>query len=102
MSAKVVSQITATYRDAKGQDHSVIKKIFEVWDTSTEQWHVTSIAIIYPDAEPVLPVNVKDAWIMPPDWHEVKEVWDYSRRAIVDNREYDTKRRNQLESAMKS
>ena len=82
--AQAVSQQTAIYRDLDGNDHTVITKVFEKWDAAVSQWRVTSICVIYPDAEPILPVSIRERCIVPADWSRVSETFDYSRQAIRD------------------
>ena len=68
----VVSEIRSLYRDENDLFRTVIKRIYEEWDASLEQWNLKKIEFIF--CEPDLPipsdniavaVEPQNGWLIP-------------------------------------
>ena len=66
----VVSEIHSLYRDEDDLLRSVIKRIYEEWDTDKQLWRVDRVEIRYQDnySKPELPIEYRHGWIIPPEW----------------------------------
>ena len=85
----VVSEIRSLYRDENDLFRTVLKRIWEEWDASLEQWNLKKIEFIF--CEPELPirsdniavaVEPQNGWLIPPAWEFVSEVWAYTRKPV--------------------
>ena len=85
---QVVSQKTQTYRDAVGEHHSVVIKIFETRDSEDQVWFTDFVTVIYPKGVLLTPPNLNDKTFVPPHWELVKETDDYYRQEIVNLIQY--------------
>ena len=73
-----ISKILSLYRDENDILRTVIKLIHE--EAVDEKWIVRKIEIIYEDGEPAQPLEYQHAWIIPPEWEFISEVWEYTRK----------------------
>ena len=85
----VVSEIRSLYRDENDLFRTVLKRIYEEWDATREQWNLKKIEFIF--CEPELPVSSDDirvtvkpqnGWLIPPEWEFQSEVWAYEHKLV--------------------
>ena len=76
----VISQIRSLYRDENDLFRTVIKRIYEQWNETLQQWDLLKIEFIYeaPDYplrsdRPEETVEERHGWMIPP-------AWDFGRR----------------------
>ena len=85
----VVSEIRSLYRDENDLFRTVIKRIYEEWDASLEQWNLKKIEFIFCEPELPIPsdniavaVEPQNGWLIPPEWEFQSEVWAYERKPV--------------------
>ena len=83
----VISEIRSLYRDENDLFRTVVKRIWEEWDASREQWHLKKIEFFFEDPEflvpsdnPAVAVEQRHGWLVPPEWEFQSEVWVYERK----------------------
>ena len=83
----VITQICSLYRDANDLLRTVIKRVYEEWDASVDQWQLKKIEFLFPDNDlpfhtdrPETAVKHRHGWIVPPEWEFVSEVREYERK----------------------
>ena len=83
----VISQIRSLYRDENDLLRTVIKRIYEEWDSDQEHWNLKKVAFIFCDPDLPLPserrgisAEYRHGWIIPPAWEFVSEVYEYERK----------------------
>lgn len=83
----VVSEIRSQYRDENDLFRTVIKRIYEQWDTTREQWHLKRVEYIFDD--PPVPsdhievsIEHRHGWLIPPEWEFITEQWEYTRQPV--------------------
>jgi len=84
-----VSEIRAQYVDENDLFRTVIKRIYEAWDATQNQWHLKKVAYIFcepaypvPSDDPAVAVETRHGWVIPPDWKFDTEVWVYTRKPV--------------------
>ena len=92
----VVSEIRSLYRDENDLFRTVIKRIWEAWDAQLQQWDLRRIEFIFEDPElplpsdnPVIAVEQRHGWLIPPEWEFISEIWEYERKFPVSETVYD-------------
>ena len=85
----VVSEIRSLYRDENDLFRTVLKRIYEEWDTDWEQWDLKKIEFVFEDPEfpvrsdtPAVAVEQRHGWLVPPAWEFQSEVWEYERKPV--------------------
>ena len=85
----VVSEIRSLYRDENDLFRTVLKRIWEEWDATLEQWNLKKIEFIFCELEFPIPsdniavaVEPQNGWLIPPEWEFVSEVWAYTRKPV--------------------
>ena len=85
----VVSQIRSLYRDENEIFRTVLKRIYEQWNETLQQWDLLKIEFIYeaPDYplrsdRPEETVEARHGWVIPPAWEFISEVWEYERKRV--------------------
>ena len=85
----VVSEIRSLYRDENDLFRTVLKRIYEEWDASLEQWNLKKIEYIFCEPEYPVPsddiavaVETRHGWVIPPEWEFDSEVWVYTREPV--------------------
>ena len=85
----VVSEIRSLYRDENDLFRTVLKRIYEDWNETLEQWDLIKIEFIYeaPDYplrsdKPEETVEERHGWVIPPAWEFRSEVWEYTRKPV--------------------
>ena len=92
----VVSEIRSLYRDENDLFRTVTKRIWEAWDAQLQQWDLRRIEFIFEDPElplpsdnPVIAVEQRHGWLIPPEWEFISEIWEYERKFPVSETVYD-------------
>ena len=88
----VVSEIRSLYRDENDLFRTVTKRVYEEWDAEREQWNLRRIEFIFEDPElplpsdnPVIAVEQRHGWLIPPEWEFQSEVWAYERKRVQED-----------------
>ena len=83
----VVSEIRSLYQDENDLLRTVIKHVYEKWDTERKQWTLKKIEYIFTDPEFTVPsdtvevsVEHRHGWLIPPEWEFISEIWAYKRK----------------------
>ena len=93
----VISEIRSLYTDGDDLHRTVLKRIYEQWNESLQQWDLIKIEFIY--KAPDFPlrsdtpgatgtVEARHGWVIPPAWRWISEVWEYERKPVSEV-EYD-------------
>ena len=89
----VISEIRAEYRDENDLLRTVIKRIWEMWDTEQKRWHLKKVEYIFDDSElPVrsdtveVSVEHRHGWLILPEWEFITEAWEYTRQPVYGER----------------
>ena len=84
----VVSKIRSLYRDENDLLRTVIKRVYETWNASVEQWRLQKVEFLFSDDDlpvhtdcPEAAVEHQHGWIVPPAWEFVSEVREYERKS---------------------
>ena len=85
----VISPVQSLYRDENDLFRTVTKRIWEEWDAERKQWNLRRIEFIFEDPElsvrsdnPVVAVEQRHGWLIPPEWEFISEVWAYERKRV--------------------
>ena len=88
----VVSEIKAQYVDENDLFRTVLKRIYEEWDSTRNEWCLKRIEYIFCEPAypvPSEPVNVavetRHGWVIPPEWKFDTEVWVCTRKKVTSN-----------------
>lgn len=83
------SEIRAQYVDENDLFRTVIKRIYEEWDVTQNQWYLKKVEYIFcepeypvPSDDPAVAVETRHGWVIPPDWKFDTEVWVYTRKPV--------------------
>ena len=84
-----VSEIRSQYVDENDLFRTVLKRIYEEWDITQNQWHLKKVEYIFCEPEYPVPsdniavaVETRNGWVIPPDWEFSSEVWVYTRKPV--------------------
>lgn len=88
----VVSKIRSLYRDGDDLHRTIVKEIYEVWDSVLERWTLREIRFVYevpevsvPSGGPQFSVEQRHGWLVPEAWEFVSEVWLCTRSQVSES-----------------